>query len=174
MAGTRWLTDDEQRAWRRLAAVTMLLPAALESQLQRDADLTHFGYWVLAMLSEAPDRRIRMSELAARCNGSQSRLSHLVSRLEERGWVRRERVDGDGRGWVAVLTDAGYAKVVRTAPGHVEEVRSLVFDALTPEQVTQLEEINTAILTRLSPTLAPSSADPASHSSADRGAVPVS
>ena len=148
---TRWLSEDEQRAWRRLAAVTMLLPAALESQLQRDADLTHFGYWVMAMLSEAPDRRIRMSELAAMSNGSQSRLSHLVSRLEERGWVRRERVDGDGRGWEAVLTDAGFAKVVRTAPGHVEEVRRLVFDVLTPEQVAQLEEIHSAILARLSP-----------------------
>jgi len=148
---TRWLSEDQQRAWRRLAAVTMLLPAALESQLQRDADLTHFGYWVMAMLSEAPDRRIRMSELAALSNGSQSRLSHLVTKLEERGWVRRERVEGDGRGWVAVLTDAGWAKIVRTAPGHVEEVQRLVFDALTPEQVDQLEEIHSAILRRLAP-----------------------
>lgn len=151
MAETRWLTDEQQRAWRRFAAVVMLLPAALESQLQRDADLTHFGYWVLAMLSEAPGQRLRMSELAAMSHGSQSRLSHLVSRLEARGWVRRERVDQDGRGWLAVLTDAGYEKVVQTAPGHVEEVQSLVFDALTPEQVRQLEEINTAILQRLSP-----------------------
>jgi DNA-binding MarR family transcriptional regulator len=148
---TRWLSEDQQRAWRRLAAVTMLLPAALESQLQRDADLTHFGYWVMAMLSEAPDRRIRMSELAALSNGSQSRLSHLVTKLEERGWVRRERVEGDGRGWIAVLTDAGWAKIVRTAPGHVEEVQRLVFDALTPEQVAQLEEIHSAIMRRLAP-----------------------
>src|SRR6185369_15833500 len=97
---TRWLSDEEQRAWRRLAAVTMLLPAALESQLQRDAGLTHFGYWVLAMLSEAPGRTLRMSELAALAHGSQSRLSHLVAKLEERGWVRREKVGDDGRGAV--------------------------------------------------------------------------
>lgn len=142
----KWLSPDEQRAWRRLAAVAMLLPAALETQLQRDADLTHFGYWVLAMLSENPDRAMRMSELAAMSNGSQSRLSHLVARLEANGWVRRERVAQDGRGYLAVLTDAGYHKVVESAPGHVAEVRRLVFDALTPGQVEQLDEICTAIL----------------------------
>jgi DNA-binding MarR family transcriptional regulator len=146
---TRWLTDDEQRAWRRLGAVTMLLPAALESQLQRDAGLTHFGYWVLAMLSESPGRSRRMSELAAMAHGSQSRLSHLVARLEERGWVRRERVGEDGRGYAAVLTDAGWDKVVATAPGHVEEVRRLVFDALSPEQVNALDQICAAIVPRL-------------------------
>jgi DNA-binding MarR family transcriptional regulator len=149
---TRWLSPVEQHAWRRLAALTVLLPAALESQLQRDADLTHFGYWVLAMLSETPQRSLRMSELAAMANGSQSRLSHLVARLEERGWVRRERSDADGRGFVAVLTDAGYAKIVQAAPGHVEEVHSLVFDVLTPQQVEQLDEICAALVQRISPT----------------------
>jgi DNA-binding MarR family transcriptional regulator len=143
------LTDDEQRAWRRLGAMVTLLPAALEAQLQRDAGLTHFGYWVLAMLSEAPGRSLRMSELAIAANGSQSRLSHLVSRLEERGWVRRERVGEDGRGYVAVLTDAGYAKVVASAPGHVDEVRRLVFEALTPQQIEALDEICAAIVGRL-------------------------
>lgn len=127
----------------------MLLPAALESQLQRDADVTHFGYWVLAMLSEAPNRSLRMSELASMSNGSQSRLSHLVARLEDRGWVRRERVGEDGRGFLAVLTDAGLEKIVATAPGHVEEVRSLVFDVLTPEQVGQLDAICDALMNRL-------------------------
>jgi DNA-binding MarR family transcriptional regulator len=163
VAETRWLTDDEQYAWRRLAAVTMLLPAALESQLQRDADLTHFGYWVLAMLSEAPSRSLRMSELAAMSNGSQSRLSHLVARLEDHGWVRRERAGEDGRGFLAVLTESGLAKVVETAPGHVEEVRSLVFEVLTPEQVTQLGEICGAVMDRLAsaPTRpAPATLDP--------------
>jgi DNA-binding MarR family transcriptional regulator len=145
------LTDTEQQAWRRLAAVTMLLPAALESQLQRDADLTHFGYWVMAMLSEAPGRSLRMSELAALSYGSQSRLSHLVSRLEQQGYVRRERVGEDRRGYLAVLTDAGYAKVVATAPGHVDEVRARVFDRLTPAQVSQLDEICAAILNGTSP-----------------------
>ena len=148
---TRWLTDTEQQAWRRLAAVTMLLPAALESQLQRDADLTHFGYWVMAMLSEAPGRSLRMSELAALSYGSQSRLSHLVSRLEQQGYVRRERVGEDRRGYLAVLTDAGYAKVVATAPGHVDEVRARVFDRLTPTQVAQLDDICAAILNGTSP-----------------------
>jgi DNA-binding MarR family transcriptional regulator len=146
---TRWLTDEEQRAWRRFGAVTMLLPAALESQLQRDSGLTHFGYWVLAMLSESPERSLRMSELAALAHGSQSRLSHLVARLEERGWVRRERACDDGRGFTAVLTDAGYDMIVSAAPGHVEEVRRLVFDALTPEQVNALDAICAAIVARL-------------------------
>src|SRR3954447_26519992 len=114
-----WLTEEQQRVWRRLAAVVALLPAALEGQLQRDAELTHFGYWVLAMLSEAPARTLRMSELATRSHGSVSRLSHLVARLEERGWARRARSTEDGRGNVAVLTDDGYAKVAASAPGHV-------------------------------------------------------
>ena len=149
MAETRWLSDNEQHAWRRLAGVSMLLPAALESQLQRDADVTHFGYWVMAMLSEAPNRSLRMSELAAMSNGSQSRLSHLVARLEDRGWVRRERAGEDGRGFLAVLTDHGLDKVEQTAPGHVEEVRALVFDVLSPEQVVQLDEICGALMDRL-------------------------
>lgn len=149
MAQTRWLSEDEQRAWRRLAAVMLRLPAALEAQLQRDCGLTHFGYWVLAMLSESPNRAMRMSELAAMAHGSMSRLSHLVNRLEERGWVRRQRASGDGRGQIAELTEAGYAKVVASAPGHVEEVRARVFDALTPAQVAQLEEICSAIIERL-------------------------
>jgi DNA-binding MarR family transcriptional regulator len=146
MESTRWLTDDEQTAWRSFAAVMTLLPAALDGQMQRDSDLTHFGYWVLAMLSEAPDHAVRMSELAARANGSQSRLSHLVAKLEREGWVRRERAGDDGRGFLAVLTDAGHAKVVGAAPGHVEKVRELIFDALTPQQVAQMGEICRAIL----------------------------
>jgi DNA-binding MarR family transcriptional regulator len=146
VSGTRWLSDEEQEAWRRLAAVTMLLPAALESQLQREADLTHFGYWVMAMLSEAPGHALRMSELAAIAYGSQSRLSHLVSRLEQQGWVRREKAGADGRGYLAVLTEAGLTKIVETAPGHVDEVRRRVFDVLTAAQVSQLNEVCTALL----------------------------
>ena len=142
----RWLDDEEQQIWRRFAAMITLLPAALESQLQRDEQLTHFGYWAMAMLSEAPGRSLRMSELALLANGSQSRLSHLITRLEEKGWVRRERVGEDGRGYVAVLTDEGYAKVVAAAPGHVDEVRRLLFDRLSPEQLRVLGEISTAVL----------------------------
>ncbi|MEH1015712.1 MarR family transcriptional regulator [Micromonospora sp. CPCC 206060] len=151
MEPTRWLDQDEQQLWRRLVAVLTLLPAEFDAQLQRDADLTQFGYGVLAMLSETPGRSRRMSELAALVNGSQSRLSHLIGRLERQGWVRRERAEGDGRGWRAVLTDAGYDKVVAAAPGHVAQVRSLVFDALTPTQQSQLDEICTALLARLDP-----------------------
>ena len=106
---------------------------------------------VLAMLSEAPGRTVRMSELAARSNGSQSRLSHLVTRLEQKGWVRREKSTEDGRGYLCTLTDAGFDKLVESAPGHVEEVRSLVFDALTPEQIAQLETICDAMLGKLAP-----------------------
>ena len=149
MESTRWLSEDEQETWLRTLAVLTLLPAALDTQLQRDADLTHFGYGVLAMLSETPGRSRRMSELAALVNGSQSRLSHLVGRLERRGWVRRERAGDDGRGSVAVLTDAGHAHLVASAPGHVAQVRALVFDALTAEQVAQLGEITGALLARL-------------------------
>lgn len=146
-----WLDDEEQRAWRRFAAVMMLLPGGLEAPLQREEDLTLFGYQVLAMLSESPDRCLRMSELAAASNGSQSRLSHLVARLEERGYLRRERAHDDRRGQVAALTDRGYAKVVAAAPGHVAAVRQLVFDALTREQIRKLDEICGAILAKLGP-----------------------
>ena len=142
---TRWLTDEEQRAWRQLAAVFMQLPSALESQLQRDSGLTHFAYWVLAMLSEAPNRALRMSELAALAHGSQSRLSHLVSRLEERGWVRRETCPGDRRRTFCTLTDEGLAVLAAAAPGHVNEVRKYLFDRLTREQVRQLMEITNEI-----------------------------
>lgn len=151
MTETRWLTDEQQRAWRGLAGVMTLLPAALDAQLQRDQDLTHFAYWVLAMLSEAPTRSLQMSDLAAASRSSLSRLSHLVARLEERGWVRRERSTEDARATFAVLTDEGYAKVVAAAPGHVETVRSLVFDGLSDAQVRQLETISRIIFGRLDP-----------------------
>ncbi|GAA4615781.1 MarR family transcriptional regulator [Saccharopolyspora hordei] len=151
MTEPRWLSDEEQCAWRKFAALLTVVPAALDAQLQRDAGLTHFGYWVLAMLSEDPDRALRMSDLAARANASPSRVSHVVARLEEQGWVRRQRASSDGRGNVAELTDAGYEKVVRSAPGHVAKVRDLVFDGLTPDQVRQLDELCTAMLAHLDP-----------------------
>lgn len=135
--------------WRYLAGMLAWVPAELEAQLQRDAGLTHFGYWVLAALSEAPQRSRRMSELASMVHGSQSRLSHVVGKLERQGWVRRERTAEDGRGSVAVLTDAGYDKIAASAPGHVAAVRSLIFEALTPEQVDQLEDISRALLGRI-------------------------
>jgi DNA-binding MarR family transcriptional regulator len=147
----RWLTAEQQCAWRKFAAVFTVLPAALDTQLQRDAELTHFGYWVLAMLSESPNHSLRMSDLAVRSYASLSRVSHVVARLEEHGWVRRQPAPDDRRSIVAELTDAGHDKIVGSAPGHVETVRSLVFDALSDEQVARLNEICRAMLERLDP-----------------------
>ena len=137
----RWLGDTEQQTWRKLIAVLTRLPASLETQLQRDAGLTHMGYFVLAVLSEHPERTLPMSRLAAEASASLSRLSHVVARLESQGWVRRERSAGDGRVQLAVLTDAGMAKVVEAAPGHVREVQRLVFEALDARQVRQLDAL---------------------------------
>ena len=144
-----WLTAEEQAAWRSVVALLIRLPAALEAELQRDAGLSHFEYLVLSGLSEAPDRTLRMSDLAAMASGSLSRLSHVVSRLEARGWVRREACPGDGRFINAVLTDDGWAKVVATAPGHVAAVRRLLIDVLTPEQLRELGAISAEVLTGL-------------------------
>ncbi|RVX46306.1 DNA-binding MarR family transcriptional regulator [Nonomuraea polychroma] len=143
---TRWLDKDEQQTWRRLLAATQLINEALDRQLQRDANMPHAYYVILVRLSEAPGRAMRMSELAASAQSSQSRLSHAVARLEERGWVRRERSPSDRRGNVAVLTDEGYAALAAAAPGHVEEVRRTLFDVLKPEQVRELDEICSAIV----------------------------
>lgn len=144
--GPRWLDGDEQRAWRGLVAMIQLLPAALDRQLRREAGITHMDYMILAMLSEAADRQLRMSRLAAITSASASRLSHAVSRLEERGWVERCPAPTDRRGQVAQLTDDGWGFVVDTAPGHVAEVRRLVFDHLDPEQVGHLEAITAGVL----------------------------
>jgi DNA-binding MarR family transcriptional regulator len=133
-----WLTAPEQAAWRPVAALLFRLPSALDAQLQRDAGISNFEYMVLSGLSEAENRTLRMSDLAVMASGSLSRLSHVVSRLEKRGWVRREPCPGDGRFVNAVLTDEGWAKVIATAPGHVEAVRKLVVDALSPEQLSAL------------------------------------
>jgi len=122
------------------------LPAALDAQLQRDAGLSHFEYQVLAGLSEVPGRTLRMSTLAARTHGSLSRLSHVVTRLETKGWLLRAPCPEDGRFTNAVLTDAGYRKLAATAPGHVTTVRKLVIDALTRAQLNQLSTIGHRIL----------------------------
>ena len=122
------------------------VPAALEAQLQRDAGLTHMGYLVMSTLSERADRRLPMSRLAKHASASLSRLSHVVARLEAQGWVSRERDPGDGRVQIAVLTDAGFAKVVESAPGHAEAVQQLVFDRLTPAQARQLAKLCESML----------------------------
>ncbi|MDX5310292.1 MAG: MarR family transcriptional regulator [Rhodococcus sp. (in: high G+C Gram-positive bacteria)] len=145
---TEWLTASQQRAWRKLVALITRLPAALDTQLQRDSALTHFDYSVLAELSEAPGRRLRLSELAQLSNASLSRLSHVVTKLENAGWVRRQSVPGT-RGSYAVLTDAGMTKLVEAAPGHVATVQALVFRGLDDEQVAALTELGTALLGQL-------------------------
>lgn len=109
--------------------------------MQRDAGIPHTYYEILVRLSEAPGNRLRMSELAVATQGSRSRLSHAVNRLEENGWVKREGIESDRRGQVAILTELGKQKLVDTAPGHVEEVRKSIFDALTAEQVEQLYDV---------------------------------
>lgn len=147
----RWLTPEQLRAWIRLEAVAELLPPVLDSQLQRDAQLTHFEYLVLAKLSEAPDRVLRMTALAATTNATLPRLSHVVSRLEARDFVERVPCPSDRRATNAHLTEAGWQKVVDTAPGHVATVRDHVIDALTDDQVRQLDDIMAALLTRLDP-----------------------
>ncbi|MGW0807226.1 MarR family winged helix-turn-helix transcriptional regulator [Nonomuraea sp. NPDC002799] len=145
---TRWLDEDEQHAWRRFLAATQLINETLDRQLQRDASMPHAYYMILVALSESGGRSMRMSELAAKAQSSQSRLSHAVARLEERGWVRRERCPGDRRGNLAVLTDDGFAALAAAAPGHVEEVRRCLFDVLTHEQVDRLDEICAAVISK--------------------------
>src|ERR1700749_3273287 len=112
MSEPRWLDADEQASWLRLAGLMIKLPAALDAQLQRDAGISHFEYMVLSQLSEAPGRVLRMSALAELVNGTLSRLSHVVKRLEKQGWVRRAPCPTDGRATNAILTDEGFAKVV--------------------------------------------------------------
>ena len=151
MTEPRWLTADERAAWLRLAALLQQLPAALDAQLNRDEQLTHFEYFCLAMLSEAPERTLRMTMLAQQTNATLPRLSHVVRKLEGRGFVERFPCPQDARAVNARLTPAGWDKVVATAPGHVAQVRDVVVDALTPEQLDGLAQACEAMLGRLDP-----------------------
>lgn len=148
---TRWLAERELDVWVKLVAMVELLPGVLDSQLRRDSGLSHFEYFVLAMLSEAPEHTLRMTGLARCTNATLPRLSHVVRRLEDRGLVVRFPCPDDGRATNARLTEAGWREVVAAAPGHVDNVRRHVIDALTPEQVGQLGEIADALLERLDP-----------------------
>ena len=147
----RWLDGDEQRTWMALVSTLVRLPSALDAQLQRDAGISHFEYQVMAGLSMSPERTLRMSELAAFADGSLSRLSQVVGRLEKRGWVRRGPDPADGRYTLAVLTGDGWDKVVATAPGHVEAVRRFVFDPLTKAQQRHLRDIGRRITRAVDP-----------------------
>ncbi|MFG1911288.1 MarR family winged helix-turn-helix transcriptional regulator [Kribbella sp. NPDC048928] len=148
---TQWLDDEEMTAWLRLVGVVELLPGILDTQLRRDAGVTHYEYYVLAMLSEAPQRTLRMTALAQRTNATLPRLSHVVKRLEDRGLVDRFPCPEDARATNARLTAEGWKKIKATAPGHVGTVREHVIDVLTPEQISQLADIAGAILESIDP-----------------------
>ncbi|OBI07137.1 hypothetical protein A5714_22795 [Mycobacterium sp. E2462] len=144
-----WLDDDQQRAWRQILSLIMELPAALESDLQRTTGLTTFEYLVLANLSEADLRTLRMSELASRANSSLSRLSHVIRRLESNDLVEKRVCPDDARVSVVELTKAGMKRVVDAAPVHVAKVRELVVEPLTKADLMQLGRAAEAITDRI-------------------------
>lgn len=135
-----WLSPAEKEAWTGLISLILLMPGRLEAPL-RDVDLTLFEYLTLSHISEADDRRIRMSELAYLTNGSLSRLSNVVKRFEQRGWVVRSPDPTDGRYTIAALTDVGYRLVVDAAPIHVRAVREFVLDPLSATDQQSLARI---------------------------------
>ena len=151
MTDTRWLTPEQLCAWKKFVAVVEILPGVLDTQLQRDADVTHFEYFTMAMLSEAPERTLRMTSLASATNSSLPRLSHVVSRLEKRGYVDRAPCAEDRRATNATLTQAGWQKVVATAPGHVGSVLEYVIDPLTATDIADLDRIMGRVLRTLDP-----------------------
>jgi DNA-binding MarR family transcriptional regulator len=147
--GTRpepWLNDDQQKAWRHVVGLFMTLPGAIDSDLQRNAGLSMYEYLVLASLSETADRMLQMSDLAHRANSSLSRLSHLISRLEKRGWVIKRPCENDRRASTVVLTAAGEKKIREAAPGHARLVQELVVEPLSPEQLQQLGEAASTVV----------------------------
>ena len=148
---TRWLDAEERRTWLSLISVLIRLPSELDAQLRRDAGISHFEYQVMAVLSEAPGRTMRISDLAMLSEGSLPRMSQVISRLEKRGWIDRAPDPQDGRYTRATLTEDGWTKVTETAPGHVEEVRRLVFDPLTKAQARQLRAIGRRIMRVIDP-----------------------
>jgi DNA-binding MarR family transcriptional regulator len=148
-AMTRWLNDEELASWLKLAGVMLRLGTALDSQLQRDSQLTHFDYLCLAMLSEYDGHTARMSELAARTNSSLSRLSHVVTKLEKRGLVHRSPCAESKRVTMVTMTQDGYRLLVDAAPGHVETVRELVYDGLGPDDVEALHRLMDHVLSNI-------------------------
>ena len=146
---TRWLTADQQRSWRCFLEAHRLVFARLERQLQAHHDLSHWDYEILVRLSEAPERRLRMSELAEATLSSRSRLSHAVARLERLGWVEREACPDDKRGTIALLTDAGFDALANAAQGHVSEVRAALVDRLSESEFAELGRICAKLVEQL-------------------------
>jgi len=147
--GVKWLTAEELDSWLSVVRLMTWLPWSIDQQLQRDSKLGMVEYQVLAMLSESPGRTRRMSSLAEVTNASLSRLSRVVTRLEERGLVRRETDPKDGRFTNAILTEDGLQTLAAAAPGHVAHVRSLVIDLLSPERLRTLGRDADRILSRI-------------------------
>jgi DNA-binding MarR family transcriptional regulator len=148
-----WLTPDQLASWLSVVRLITRLPWAMDAQLQRDSDLSMIEYQTMAMLARAPQRTMRMSDLAELTSSSLSRLSHLVKRLESRGYVRREADYTDGRFTNAILLPAGMSKLELAAPGHVACVRRLVIDNLSPERLRRLGQDADRIVQRIgSPT----------------------
>lgn len=147
----QWLDDEERTAWLAAAALIITLPAALDARLRREADLTFFEYLVLSVLSEQQDRTMQMTEIAAGVSASLSRLSHVITRLEKRALVCRGRLPGSGRRTSVALTEAGWATVVKAAPGHVAAVRDYLMDTLERADLATLHRIGVAVAGRIDP-----------------------
>jgi DNA-binding MarR family transcriptional regulator len=145
----KWLTAAEVDSWLSVVRMMTWLPWSIDQQLRRDSNLGMVEYQVMARLSQRPERTLRMSELADLANASLSRLSHLVKRLEDRGFVRREPDPADGRFTNAILTDLGFQTLAEAAPGHVAHVRSLVIDVISPEQLRRLGLVADRITSRI-------------------------
>ena len=150
-SGRGWLSDDELALWAPLATLLERLPAALDAQLQRDSDLSHFEHGVLYALGSSPDGALRLSVLAGYANSTLSRLSRAITRLEKRGWVRREIDAADGRFTLGVLTAAGREKLAESTPAHHALIRELVFGSLTATQARQLAALSGKIAQAIGP-----------------------
>lgn len=147
----QWLPEEQLNPWMELVTLITLMPAHLDAQLTRDSGITHYEFMVMSMLSEAPERTLRMSELATRTNASLSRLSHVAKKLQERGWLEKLPCPEDARATNAKLTRDGFSVWLASAPNHLNEVRNKIIDALTPAQLLQLQQIASAINQRLDP-----------------------
>lgn len=151
----KWLNEVEAETWLNIWSMYVWLPSRLDAQLKEDMGISHYEYFALAQISMAPEQKLRMSELAALSDMTLSHLSRVVTRLEKSGWVNRIPDPDDGRSTLAELTMQGWELVQRAAPGHVGEVRKLVFDNLEQEEIEQLSQIMPKIVTALNPPRVP-------------------